>query len=245
MPAPKASSHPQTCQTRAAVSLLSHPRALAGKEQSGPGFHWDQAEFHVKWKSYSYTHCSWESLNTLKNLGGFKRVTNYCRRAELSEAGRVSLSREELELQDVQRQMEEQLVEQYTQVERIVAERPDASRCLLVKWEGLPYCECTWETEAAVMAAKGGPEARDDFLTRQQRLQEQFKGVDAARSSVISKGGIADMSTQPAFLTGGKLRDYQLEGINWLTRAWIKVGMLRIGAPGGAGVLPDHPGLGG
>eukprot|EP00878_Enallax_costatus_P029829 GHUV01032388.1.p1 GENE.GHUV01032388.1~~GHUV01032388.1.p1 ORF type:complete len:129 (+),score=32.47 GHUV01032388.1:668-1054(+) len=116
MPAPKASSHPQTCQTRAAVSLLSHPRALAGKEQSGPGFHWDQAEFHVKWKSYSYTHCSWESLNTLKNLGGFKRVTNYCRRAELSEAGRVSLSREELELQDVQRQMEEQLVEQYTQV---------------------------------------------------------------------------------------------------------------------------------
>eukprot|EP00878_Enallax_costatus_P045790 GHUV01055275.1.p1 GENE.GHUV01055275.1~~GHUV01055275.1.p1 ORF type:complete len:311 (+),score=100.50 GHUV01055275.1:1067-1999(+) len=72
------------------------------------------------------------------------------------------------------------------------------------------------------MAAKGGPEARDDFLTRQQRLQEQFKGVDAARSSVISKGGIADMSTQPAFLTGGKLRDYQLEGINWLTRAWIK-----------------------
>lgn len=57
------------------------------------------------------------------------------------------------------------------QVERIVSERPDAARCLLVKWEGLPYCECTWETEASVMAARGGPEARDDFLTRQQRLQ--------------------------------------------------------------------------
>lgn len=42
---------------------------------------------------------------------------------------------------------------------------------MLVKWEGLPYCECTWESEADVMAAKGGPEARDDFLTRQQRLQ--------------------------------------------------------------------------
>lgn len=57
------------------------------------------------------------------------------------------------------------------QVERVVAERPGAQRCLLVKWEGLPYCECTWETEQEVMAAKGGPTARDDFLTRQQRLQ--------------------------------------------------------------------------
>jgi hypothetical protein len=56
------------------------------------------------------------------------------------------------------------------QVERVVAERPGAERCLLVKWEGLPYCECSWEAEADVMAARGGPEARDEFLARQQRL---------------------------------------------------------------------------
>jgi hypothetical protein len=56
------------------------------------------------------------------------------------------------------------------QVERVVAERPGAERCLLVKWEGLPYCECSWEAEVDVMAARGGPEARDEFLVRQQRL---------------------------------------------------------------------------
>jgi hypothetical protein len=38
------------------------------------------------------------------------------RRTELLEASRGMLSREELELQDVQRQMEEQLVEQFMQV---------------------------------------------------------------------------------------------------------------------------------
>jgi hypothetical protein len=38
------------------------------------------------------------------------------RRAEQLEAARGVLSREELELQDVQRQMEEQLVEQFMQV---------------------------------------------------------------------------------------------------------------------------------
>jgi hypothetical protein len=27
----------------------------------------------------------------------------------------------------------------------VVAERPGQSRSLLVKWEGLPYCEATWE----------------------------------------------------------------------------------------------------
>lgn len=62
----------------------------------------------------------------------------------------------------------------WVQVERVVAERPGQTRSLLVKWEGLPYCEATWETAADVMAAPGGPAARDDFLTRQQRLQVGF-----------------------------------------------------------------------
>jgi hypothetical protein len=57
------------------------------------------------------------------------------------------------------------------QVERVIAERPGQSRSLLVKWEGLPYCEATWEAAEDVMAAQGGPEARDEFLTRQQRMQ--------------------------------------------------------------------------
>lgn len=57
------------------------------------------------------------------------------------------------------------------QVERVVAERLGQSRSLLVKWEGLPYCEASWESAEDVMAAQGGPEARDDFLIRQQRLQ--------------------------------------------------------------------------
>lgn len=240
------------------------------------------------------------------------------------------------------------------QVERVVAERAGESRSMLVKWEGLPYCEATWEAADDVMAAPGGPQARDDFLTRQQRLQvcilgtqgashvpaapadlyhggggfltealwhrpaapagvswgrgpcsqvcfmvllvlvplccvyrdpclpqskhscwfqvtpcshvpvrivhthththtaptcslagcsepckpllrmwscghvvmqETARGVDAARSaSVKGAGGSSlELQQQPPFLTAGKLRDYQLEGLNWLTYAWLKV----------------------
>jgi hypothetical protein len=60
-----------------------------------------------------------------------------------------------------------------------------------------------------------------------QSLQEPSKGVDAARSSFMSsKRSIEALTVQPDFLAGGQLRDYQLDGINWLTYAWIKVGLL-------------------
>ncbi|KAF8073052.1 CHR5 [Scenedesmus sp. PABB004] len=188
------------------------PAAAAGR--------WEGVEFRVKWRRYSYAHCSWERLPTLRQLAGFKRVTNYCKRVEQQEAARGGMSREELELVDVQRQMEEQLVEQHTQVERIIAERP-GSRPLLVKWEGLPYCEATWEGAEGVMAARGGPAARDAFLARQQRIQEASKGPDAARAA-LGGSGLGALAEQPSFLRGGALRDYQLEGINWLTYAWLK-----------------------
>jgi hypothetical protein len=55
-------------------------------------------------------------------------------------------------------------------------------------------------------------------------LQEPSKGVDAARSCFMSsKRSIEALTVQPDFLAGGQLRDYQLDGINWLTYAWIKV----------------------
>jgi hypothetical protein len=47
---------------------------------------------------------------------GAKRVANYMKRADDGAAARRLLSREELELLDVARGMEEQLLEQYKQV---------------------------------------------------------------------------------------------------------------------------------
>jgi SNF2 family DNA or RNA helicase len=48
--------------------------------------------------------------------------------------------------------------------------------------------------------------------------------VESARATFTSsKQAINALEKQPDFLAGGKLRDYQLEGINWLTYAWIKV----------------------
>lgn len=75
-----------------------------------PTDQWASREFHVKWKRWSYIHCSWDTLNTLSQLGGFKRVLNYIKRQDELAIMRPRLSREENELRDVERQMEEQLV---------------------------------------------------------------------------------------------------------------------------------------
>lgn len=49
------------------------------------GDKWANMDFWVKWKRWSYRHCSWDTLNTLSQLGGYKRVLNYCKRQEEME----------------------------------------------------------------------------------------------------------------------------------------------------------------
>lgn len=48
-------------------------------------------------------------------------------------------------------------------MDRIIADRPEQERRCLVKWEGLPYSEATWETLACVMGAGGGQAAVQAF----------------------------------------------------------------------------------
>jgi hypothetical protein len=46
---------------------------------------WGSREFLVKWKRWSYIHCSWDTRATLSQLGGYKRVLNYMKRVDERE----------------------------------------------------------------------------------------------------------------------------------------------------------------
>ncbi len=50
---------------------------------------------------------------------------------------------------------------------------------------------------------------------------QSTRGVDAARSAWAAKKTRA-LQVQPSFLKFGQLRDYQLDGLNWLILAWSK-----------------------
>lgn len=47
-----------------------------------PGDKWATREFHIKWRRWSFIHTSWDTLATLSQLAGYKRVTNYIKRAD-------------------------------------------------------------------------------------------------------------------------------------------------------------------
>lgn len=69
---------------------------------------------------------------------------------------RQHVSREEQELYDVEKQMEEQLVYDHMELERVVAIRkePEGKVGYLCKWKGLPYSEATWESVDIIQEAK-------------------------------------------------------------------------------------------
>lgn len=61
---------------------------------------------------------------------------------------------------DVERQMEEQLVQQHMELERVVAIRPEplteGGVGYLCKWRGLPYAEATWENTQMIQSIDNG-----------------------------------------------------------------------------------------
>lgn len=183
--------------------------------------HWDDVEFYIKWKGQSYLHCQWKTLSELRSVSGFKKVLNYMKRVTEEQRYKRSLSREEVEVHDVGKEMELDLIKQYSQVERVFADR--ASKVdgdglvpeYLVKWQGLPYAESTWEKDTDIEFAQ---EAIDEYKAREVATAVLGKTVDFQRKK--SKASLRRLDDQPEWLKGGKLRDYQLEGLNFLVNGW-------------------------
>eukprot|EP00252_Welwitschia_mirabilis_P022955 TRINITY_DN6373_c0_g1_i2.p1 TRINITY_DN6373_c0_g1~~TRINITY_DN6373_c0_g1_i2.p1 ORF type:complete len:1772 (+),score=448.14 TRINITY_DN6373_c0_g1_i2:174-5489(+) len=182
---------------------------------------WNEMEFLIKWKGQSYLHCQWQSLSELQHLSGFKKVLNYTKRVEEERSHRLALSREEAEVHDVGKEMELELLRQYRQVERVFSDRntkidgDDEVQEYLVKWKGLSYAEATWEKDIDIAFAQ---DAIDEYKAREAATRIQGKTVDSQRKKI--KASLRKLDEQPEWLKGGRLRDYQLEGLNFLVNSW-------------------------
>ncbi|KAF6167561.1 hypothetical protein GIB67_031762 [Kingdonia uniflora] len=182
---------------------------------------WNVIEFFIKWKGHSYLHCQWKPFSDLQNLSGFKKVLNYTKRVIEEKKFRRKLSREEVEVHDVSKEMDLDLIKLYSQVERIFADRwneggaDNVTPEYLVKWKGLSYAEATWEKDMDISFAQ---DAIDEYKVREAAMTVQGKMVDLQRKK--SKDSLRKLDEQPGWLKGGKLRDYQLEGLNFLVNSW-------------------------
>lgn len=93
------------------------------------------------------------------------------------------------------------------------------SREYLCKWRGLPYSECTWE-DTGVISTWFQPEI-DAYIERNGSDRIPNKQVKVLRH----RPKFIYMKEQLKSLGGpGKLvlRDYQLEGVNWLIKSWCR-----------------------
>uniref|UniRef100_A0A2P2MEX3 Protein CHROMATIN REMODELING 5 n=1 Tax=Rhizophora mucronata TaxID=61149 RepID=A0A2P2MEX3_RHIMU len=182
---------------------------------------WNEMEFLIKWKGQSHLHCQWKSLSELQNLSGFKKVLNYTKKVAEDMRYRRTLTREEIEVNDVSKEMDLDLIKQNSQVERIISDRifkdsyGDIVPEYLVKWQGLSYAEATWEKDKDIASAQ---DAIDEYKAREAAMAVQGKMVDLQRKK--GKASLRKLDEQPDWLKGGKLRDYQLEGLNFLVNSW-------------------------
>ncbi|KAJ2707561.1 ATP-dependent DNA helicase Hrp3, partial [Coemansia spiralis] len=106
----------------------------------------------------------------------------------------------------------------------------DSSVEYLVKWKRLPYSACSWVTADEI-----GPESQaelDAFLDREQSLALPHRSAPTASSK---RPKFQRLSSQPEYLTGGELRDYQVTSLNWMAHLWCN---------NENGILADEMGLG-
>uniref|UniRef100_A0A4W5RJS6 Chromodomain helicase DNA binding protein 8 n=1 Tax=Hucho hucho TaxID=62062 RepID=A0A4W5RJS6_9TELE len=170
---------------------------LLTKKEVSPGHYINAEEFFVKYKNYSYMHCEWA---TLEQLERDKRIHQKLKRFKIKHAQMRLLLQEE----------EEPFNPDYVEV-REVGTMPLKSPVVyyLVKWCSLPYEDATWELREDVDEDKV-----EEFRKIQDR-QPQLKRTPRPQAGAWKK-----LEEFTEYKSGNVLREYQLEGVNWLLFNW-------------------------
>ena len=90
-----------------------------------------------------------------------------------------------------------------------------------VKWQGLPYEENTWECFEDIMQYQ---DKIDYFMNGGSvsaiaEIHNKYPGL-MKKVTDKSRKNFQPLKEQPGYLTGGELRNYQLDGLNWLAYSW-------------------------
>lgn len=180
-------------------------------------------ELLIKWKGWSHLHDTWETYENLRGLKGFKKLENYIKNY-ITEQAILSENPEDKETIDVHKEMNREQLKDYKTVERIIAERvtpatednPIESTEYLCKFKRLLYQDCTWESYETI---------KNEFESEIYSFHERCNNICVPhRNKVYHKNRPAfkPLTSQPNYLVGGELRDFQLTGLNWLAHLWSR-----------------------
>ncbi|XP_011611924.2 chromodomain-helicase-DNA-binding protein 6 isoform X6 [Takifugu rubripes] len=161
-------------------------------------------EFYVKYRNFSYLHCKWA---TLKELEKDPRIHQKIKRFRTKQAQMKHLFTEP---------DEDLFNPDYVEVDRVLdvavttdTETREEVTHYLVKWCSLSYEEATWELQEDL-----DPEKIREF-EEVQKLPADLRHVDRPPSEKWQK-----LERSRDYRNGNELREYQLEGMNWLLFNW-------------------------
>ncbi|KAI1901420.1 hypothetical protein AGOR_G00034260 [Albula goreensis] len=173
-----------------------------GKKDMESGEEVEVEEFYVKFKNFSYLHCRWADIEELEKD---KRIHQKVKRYKAKRMHDNFLA----EMDD------EPFNPDYVEVDRIleVSESTDENgepvTHYLVKWCSLPYEDSTWELKADV--DQGKIQEFERLAAREPELERVARPpADDWQESKCSR----------EYKNGNSLREYQLEGVNWLLFNW-------------------------
>ena len=211
-----------------------------------------EEQFLIKWKNWSHLHNTWESSSSLQtaHVKSSRILENFLKQHEQTRLWRrENGNMDEIELFECQQELNDTALAGYQRVERIIAHEKnrdqESSYDYLCKWEGLQYGESTWEDGNLI--SKRFQSKIDEYnarLTQQaedirlQQLQASTNNSGRKKNAMV-RPRFAPITVQPLYLAPEepefKLRDYQLEGLNWLAHSWCKENSV---------ILADEMGLG-
>ncbi|XP_013870801.1 chromodomain-helicase-DNA-binding protein 6 isoform X2 [Austrofundulus limnaeus] len=164
----------------------------------------DAEEFYVKYRNFSYLHCKWASLEELEKD---PRIHQKIKRFRTKQAQMKHLFTEP---------DEDLFNPDYVEVDRVLevavttdTETGEEVTHYLVKWCSLSYEEATWELQEDV-----DPEKIREF----EEIQKPPPDLRHSERPPPEKWQKLERSRD--YRNGNQLREYQLEGMNWLLFNW-------------------------
>uniref|UniRef100_A0A8C4YKM8 Chromodomain helicase DNA binding protein 8 n=1 Tax=Gopherus evgoodei TaxID=1825980 RepID=A0A8C4YKM8_9SAUR len=168
------------------------------KKELPSGQFTEAEEFFVKYKNYSYLHCEWATISQLEKD---KRIHQKLKRFKTKMTQMRHFFHED----------EEPFNPDYVEVDRILDESHSVDKdngepviYYLVKWCSLPYEDSTWELKEDV----------DEGKVR------EFKRIQARHPELKRAISWKKLELSHEYKNRNQLREYQLEGVNWLLFNW-------------------------
>ncbi|KAF1915034.1 P-loop containing nucleoside triphosphate hydrolase protein [Ampelomyces quisqualis] len=187
----------------------------------------------IKWQDKAHYHSTWEDYQTAAAHKGWRKLDNYFKGPVMSDMyyhGRKKREPEEFEQHMVAREAERESQLDFHVVERVIdSQESEDETEYLIKWKGLTYEFCTWES--ASLVSRLSQSEIDRFLDRSSNRPSS----DLRESNPTTRRKFIKLDEQPDYIKFGKLRAFQLQGVNFLAHNWCR---------GTNVILADEMGLG-